>query len=75
MKPRDALTLIVNNSGMSMRALSFSIGRSENFVFQTIKNKSVQKVDTMALIADAAGYDLLLRNRKTGSEIIIDPPK
>ena len=75
MEPIDVLPTIVRGSGRSMQSMSLQLGRSRNYITQTIQNLSVSKVDTVAEIADVCGYDLLLRKRDDGSEIVIDPPR
>jgi len=74
MEPKDVLPTLVKSSGKSMYSMSIELGRSRNYVAQLIQNKSASQVDTVAAIADVCGYDLLLRKRSDGAEIVIDPP-
>lgn len=73
MQSKEALRTIVRESGQTLRSISTTIGRSQNYMAATVQNDSAPKADTIAEIADACGYDLLLRKRDDGSEIIIDP--
>lgn len=73
-EPKDVLSALVKNSGKSMRTISMAIGRSPNFLASTTQKRSTPHCETVANVADVCGYDLLLRKRSDGSEIIIDPP-
>lgn len=72
MKADQVLPNIVEKSGMKKRAISRAIGKHENYLAVTLQKKSVPQIDTMAAIANAMGYELVLR--KPGEEIVIDPP-
>ena len=75
MDVRKALRTVISNGGMPKATLSVSMGKAYTFINTTISRGSIPKTDTFAQIADACGYDLLLRQRSTNDEIIIDPPK
>ena len=66
---------VVTDSGMRMADISRAIGYNENYVNSKVKRSNVPRVDTLALVSDVCGFDLLVRHRKTGDETIIDPPK
>lgn len=73
----DALTAMsaaITNSGMTNYAVSKVLGKSAAYVGATIARGSIPRVDTYATILNACGYDLLLRKRSDGAEIVIDPP-
>lgn len=75
MDSRDVLPALVKGSGQSMSSISTKMGRSRNFIVVTIQKNSTPYLDTVSEVADVCGYDLLLRRRDDGTEIIIDPPK
>ena len=75
MQPRNVIPTIVSSSGKSMQSISLAIGRTRTYINSTIQNRSISHVDTVAAVADVCGYDLLLRKRDDGTEIIIDPPQ
>lgn len=72
MKTSEAIRHMIDESGISCRSLSASIGRSPTFVSTTLAKDSTPRADTLAAMADAMGYELVLRGR--GEEIRIDPP-
>lgn len=75
MDAKEALYFLTSDSAISMRVASQRMGRTPSFLGTTRFNQRVPQVDTMAAIADVYGYDLLLRNRVDGEEILIDPPE
>ena len=74
MKALDAIIAIINKSEMSAREISRSIGRHPNFVTNTLARGSVPKADTLAMIADACRYDLVLVSRDDDDDLTISPP-
>lgn len=75
MQPLESLAEVVRLSGLSMQTISAKMNRSRSFVSMTIRNGGMPKVDTLASVAGICGYDLLLRKRDDGTEIVIDPPQ
>lgn len=73
MEALSALEEAVKRSGKSKFDISRSMGRFDSYISATISRGSVPKADTMAMILDACDCDLVIRNRKDGSEIVIDP--
>lgn len=71
MKALDAIKTMISNSGVSIRGLGALLDKSEFYINGIIYRGSVPKVDTTARIADACGYDLILRRRDDGDEILI----
>lgn len=69
MRTRDYIEHMMNRAGMSARALSLAIGRSQNFVTNSIKQNSSIRLDTFVEVARKTGYRVLLRGR--GEEIEI----
>lgn len=75
MQSVDAIKEVVSDSGKSMYRVSLDMGRSKLYIAQAVHAKQIPTIKTMAEICDATGHDLLIRNRRTGREIIIDPPE
>ena len=75
MNANDIIAATVAHSGLSMRAVSLKLKRSENYVSQTIRNGNTPLTDTVAEIAAACGYKIVLRPRDGGRKIVIDPPR
>ena len=75
MKARKVLPAVVKGSGKSMQSISLEMNRVRTYLANTIKKQAVPRADILAEIADTCGYDLILRNRSSGDEIIIDPPR
>ena len=73
MKAWDAFVKIVDDSGLSKSALGVSLGHSTRYLRNTMSRGSLPRVDNFATIADACGYDLILRRRSDDSEFTIDP--
>lgn len=67
----DAIKQMLEESGRTANAVSVQIGKHRNFIASTIYKGSTPRADTLSSIADAMGYDLLLR--RDGHEIRIDP--
>ena len=74
MKATDVIRAVVNDCPMSMRKVSASMGRSQMFLGTYVSRGMLPNIELMSEIADTTGHDLLLRNRSSGNEIIIDPP-
>jgi hypothetical protein len=49
------------------------MGRNANYISGYVNRGSVPQADTFAEIADVSGFDLLVRDRSSGDEILIDP--
>lgn len=75
MRARDVFITVIERSGKKKVEIARSIGRNDGFVRNRTNSPTTPTTETFSLIADACGYDLLVRNRSDGSEIIIDPPK
>ena len=70
MKPEEIVPYIVRESGCSTIAISDAMGRSRGYLSAYIANRRTPNIKLLAELGDE-----LIRNRKTGREIIIDPPE
>jgi len=73
----QAIDFIKENFGrgkFSAYKTSQEIKRSPSYIGSIISHDATPRTDVFALILDAVGFDLIVRNRKTGEETIIDPP-
>ena len=69
MNAHDATVEIISESGLGIRQLNRAGGNVERIIY----HDGTPRTDTLARIADACGYDLLLRRRDDLYEILIDP--
>ena len=74
MQARKVIRAIVDDSGMPMTRISTAMGRSTLFIGRYVSRQVPPGTELLAEICDVTDHDLLVRNRKTGHEIIIDPP-
>lgn len=75
MEPEKVVPYIVSKSGRSTIAISDALGRSRGYLSAYIANKRTPNIRLLSELGNELGYDLLMRNRETGDEFIIDPPK
>ena len=75
MQPGDVVRVLADDYGISRIELSRKLGRSDFFISNYISTGRLPRIELLAEICDATGHDLLVRNRTTGREIIIDPPR
>lgn len=75
MQANEILRSLFGRGKASTVKTSLKLGKERSYVGRNISRGSTPQTDTYARIVDAIGYDLLLRNRETGEEIIIDPPE
>lgn len=73
MDTKKALDEMLQSDGRSRIQISNAMGRNPNFLSATISRGSAPRADTLALIGQTCGWDLLLRKRDSGEEIVIDP--
>ena len=64
----------ISRSGMRKTEISTALGLRKNYISVAIAKRTIQRTDTFAKIVDVCGWDLLVRNRTTGEEMLIDPP-
>lgn len=70
MHARNAVKEMVEASGKTTSAVSKAMG-SDSYVAMTISRGSVPKLDTFVKIAQAAGFEVVLRGN--GKELTIEP--
>jgi len=75
MRSDEILRAICEDAGMPMSRASSLAGRSNLFIARYMSDKKSPGTNVLAEICDVTGHDLLVRNRETGREIIIDPPE
>ena len=56
----DAVRALATRTGHSLRSLSVAFGRSPNFIANTLNRGSDMTCNTLACIAKACGYALVL---------------
>jgi len=71
----DIIKAVVTDCDVSQVQISKRIGRSNLFIGSYITRKIKPNIELMAEICDVTDHDLIVRNRKTGREITIDPPE
>lgn len=71
METTDCIKHIIGKSGKSGIKVSQSLGRSDYYISTAISNGRDVGCSTMAAIAEACGYELILKGH--GEEIPIDP--
>ncbi len=60
MNASEAMRLIIEASGKSGRQVAREIGRSESFVSSSLAQGVCPRADTLARVARACGYELVL---------------
>ena len=75
MQVNDVITFMVENSGATYNGASEVLGKSREYVRQAATTRRGPALATTADVADVCGYDVLIRERRTGSEAVITPPR
>ena len=75
MKAIDISRHIVRSSGLSDHVAAKKAGRSVNGFNPYIYRQNMPTLPVLAELCNVCDFDLLVRNRKTGEETIIDPPE
>jgi hypothetical protein len=70
MRTDEAIRHMCETVGKGTTVVSKDIGRGSSFVGSILSRGSVPKADTLARIAEACGYELVLRGH--GEEITIE---
>ncbi|MBR3224385.1 MAG: helix-turn-helix domain-containing protein [Atopobiaceae bacterium] len=60
MNANDAMRAMIEASGKSGRQVAREIGRSESFVSSTLAQGVCPRVDTLARVAEACGYEIVI---------------
>lgn len=69
------LRYIMDNTGKSMRAISIDMGKADTWAKNSARPGRVPQLDTVARVADLAGLDVALVDRKTGEVVAtVDVP-
>lgn len=71
MQVNDAIDQMLDTSGMTKAGVSAALGKHRNYLSSTIYQGATPKIDTLANMAAAMGYKLVLVGH--GEEIEIDP--
>ena len=74
MRPEAILRHLVVRENASTIKVSRAMGRSDGYLSSYIANQNIPSITVMSEIGDCLGYDLLLRRRSDGDEIVIEPP-
>ena len=74
MQPSEILRHMVTSRGLSQRDASLKFGRSPNYVSRMYAGGFNPQTGVLAELCNTLDFDLILRDRIDGSEIIIDPP-
>ena len=75
MQSNELLQEMIRSRNLSKRKVSEMLGRSRDYTSRMIAGKVSPKASTLAEYGEVLGYDLILRDRETGTEIPIDPPE
>lgn len=71
MNALDAIRRMCDESGVGPTQVSQAIGRARTFLSATLSRGNIPRVDTMAKVAQACGYRLILESDT--DRIVIDP--
>ena len=71
MKTEEAIRQMCRTAQMGTVAVSEEIGRNRSYVGNMLSRGSTPQADTLAKIAKACGYELLLKGH--GETLTIDP--
>lgn len=75
MQPNEILRHMVESRNLSQREASVKFGRSPNYVSRMYAGRFNPQTAVLAELGNILDFDLILRDRINGTEIIIDPPK
>jgi ribosome-binding protein aMBF1 (putative translation factor) len=64
----DAIRMMIETSGKSGRQVAREIGRSESFISSSLAQDVCPRTDTLARIARACGYELVVVPRHNTDE-------
>lgn len=75
MQAREIIKAIVADGNMPMTHISRAMGRSHLFISRYTTRSIPPGVELLAEVCDATNHELIVRNKETGREIVIDPPE
>ena len=75
MQVNEVITFLVENGDQTYNGAAAALGRSREYVRQAATTRRGPALTTAADVADVCGYDLIIRDRRTGFEAIITPPR
>lgn len=75
MQITNVLRAMLARKGISAVSAARLMKRSDSYISRRISGNQIPKVDSLAEIGNVLGFDLLLRDRQDGFEILIDPPE
>lgn len=73
MSPSEALAWMLSQSGTSAYALSKKLGKSTGYISSVIAKSTDMSAGNLATMADAMGFDLVVRERGSRRKRVIDP--
>ena len=74
MQVNEVIMFLVDAAGTNPHAAAAALGKSREYV-RNAAARPRPSLATVADVADVCGYDVLIRDRRTGSEAVITPPR
>lgn len=74
MEIKQALSHVIERSGMSRYAVGQRLGKGRNYMYNLLAKPTNPTFGVIVDVADVCGYDLALVNREDGDVIKLDPP-
>ena len=76
MDTNEVMRAMVDSAGMSRRAASLAMGRSDNWLRNTLARPGSSTADSVALLADVCGWSLCVvpSDSVPPGALVIDPP-
>lgn len=76
MQVNEVIRSIIDSRGLSARGISLALGKADTWARNTMANTRAPRIDTVADVADYAGYDIAIVDRETGAVLgTVDPPR
>ena len=72
MNANDAMRTMIETSGKSGRQVAREIGRSESFVSSTLAQGVCPRADTLARVAEACGYEIVIIPKDVARNLMDD---
>lgn len=72
MKATNLIKALVADSGKTPYSISLAMGRSQSYLAQKIYAGSPPNIGTLVAICRVTGHEVVIRNRSTGKEVIVD---